>query len=297
MKRRDFIINTGLSIVAISASGFIKFDGNQFTSDCETTSDILGPYYRPNSPVRNNLVIKGEKGALIELSGIIKHNDCKTPYKNAKVELWHCDNQAQYDNTTNDFRFRGTTYSDEMGNYSFKTIVPVPYGSGNDIRPAHFHLMITAEGYQPLVTQLYFAGDKNIAKDPAASSPTSKRRILKVQNLNDGTKKIVYDISMSLTLAAEAVAIDKLIGVYTNMKDPKNKKELFKKDNDLWLKNEVFGENYRYIGNNTFEYPGEPAGSYASLQFELLGSNDIKLTIRDVWGATVNPVGVYLKDK
>ncbi|MEO6731289.1 MAG: hypothetical protein ABIN01_08725, partial [Ferruginibacter sp.] len=227
----------------------------------------------------------------------VKHNDCKTPYKNAKVELWHCDNQAKYDNTSNEFRFRGTTYSDDKGNYSFNTIVPVPYGSGNDIRPAHFHLMITAEGYQPLVTQLYFAGDKNIAKDPAASSPTSKRRILKVQSLSDGKKKIVYDISMSLKLAAEAVVIDKLIGVYTNIKAPKNKKELFKKDNDLWLKNEIFGENYRYIGNNTFECPGEPAGSYASLQFELLPSDDIKLTIKDVWGSTVNPVAVYLKDK
>jgi protocatechuate 3,4-dioxygenase beta subunit len=297
MKRRDFIINTGLSVVAISASSFIKFDGKHYTGDCETTSDILGPYYRPNSPVRNNLVIKGEKGTLIALSGIVKHNDCKTPYKNAKVELWHCDNQAKYDNTSNEFRFRGTTYSDDKGNYSFNTIVPVPYGSGNDIRPAHFHLMITAEGYQPLVTQLYFAGDKNIAKDPAASSPTSKRRILKVKSLSDGTKKIVYDISMSLTLAAEAVAIDKLIGIYTDIKNPKNKKELFKKDNDLWLKNEVFGENYRYIGNNTFEYPGEPAGSHASLQFELLSSGEIKLTIIDVWGKIVTPVAVYLKDK
>jgi protocatechuate 3,4-dioxygenase beta subunit len=297
MKRRDFIINTGLSVIAISASSFIKFDGKHYTGDCETTSDILGPYYRPNSPVRNNLVVKGEKGTLIQLSGIVKHNDCKTPYENAKIELWHCDNQAKYDNTSNEFRFRGTTYSDDKGNYSFNTIVPVPYGSGNDIRPAHFHLMITAEGYQPLVTQLYFAGDKNIAKDPAASSPTSKRRILKVQSLSDGTKKIVYDISMSLTLAAEAVAIDKLIGIYTDIKNPKNKKELFKKDNDLWLKNEVFGENYRYIGNNTFEYPGEPAGSHASLQFELLSSGEIKLTIIDVWGKIVTPVAVYLKDK
>lgn len=297
MKRRDFIINTGLSVVAISASSFIRFDGKQFIGDCETTSDILGPFYRPNSPVRNNLVIKGEKGTLIELSGIIKHKDCVTPYKNAKVELWHCDNKGQYDNTSNEFRYRGTTYSDDKGNYSFNTIIPVPYGSGNDIRPAHFHLMITAEGYQPLVTQLYFSGDKYIAKDPAASSLTSKRRILKPQNLKDNTKKIIYDVSMSLTLAAEAVAIDKLIGVYTNIKDAKNKKELFKKDNDLWLKNEIFGENYRYIGNNTFEYPGEPAGSYASLQFELMASGGIKFTIRDVWGSTVNPVGVYLKDK
>ena len=80
-------------------------------------------------------------------------------------------------------------------------------------------------------------------------------------------------------------------------KDLKNKNELFKKENDLWLKNEVFGENYKYIGNDTFEYPGEPTGSHASLQFELLSSGDNKLTITDVWGATVTPVEVYLKDK
>ena len=103
MKRREFLINTGLSVVAISASGFIKFDGKHFIGDCETTSDILGPYYRPNSPIRNNLVIKGEQGTFIELSGIIKHDDCKTPYKNAKVELWHCDTKAQYDNTQMNF--------------------------------------------------------------------------------------------------------------------------------------------------------------------------------------------------
>jgi len=297
MKRRDFLFETGLSVIAISASGFIKFDGEHFIGDCETTSDILGPYYRPNSPVRKNLVGKEEKGTLIELSGTIKHNDCKTPYKNAKVELWHCDTNQQYDNSSDEFRYRGTTYSDDKGQYSFNTIVPVPYGSGNVIRPAHFHLMITAEGYQPLVTQLYFAGDKNIANDPAASSPTSKRRILKMQSLNDGTKKVVYDIIMSLTLAAEAVAIDKLVGIYSNTKDPKNKLELFKKENDLWVKNEVFGENYRYVGNNTFEYPGEPAGSHASLQFELMPDGGIKLIMTDVWGATVTPVVVYLKDK
>jgi catechol 1,2-dioxygenase len=298
MKRRAFLFNTGLSVVAVSASGFIKFDGKHYIGDCETTSDILGPYYRPNSPIRNNLVIKGEKGTLIELSGIIKHNDCKTPYKNAKVELWHCDTNAQYDNASDEFRFRGTTFSDDKGHYSFNTIVPVPYGSGNDIRPAHFHLMITAEGYQPLVTQLYFAGDKNIAKDPAASSPTSKRRILKAQNLNDGTQKIVYDITMSLTLAAEAVAIDKLTGAYTNINDPKSKKEFFKKHNGLWLKNEVFGENYVYVGNNTFEYPGMPEGSHDSLQFELMASGDVRLTIKEVvWGTTVIPGAIYLKDK
>ena len=60
MQRRDFIKNTSLSAVAVSASGFIRFDGKQYVGDCETTTDILGPFYRPDSPVRNNLVIKGQ---------------------------------------------------------------------------------------------------------------------------------------------------------------------------------------------------------------------------------------------
>lgn len=298
MKRRDFITNTALTAIAVSASGFIRFNGRNYEGDCETTSDILGPYYRPGSPVRSNLVMAGETGTLIQLSGIIKHNDCVSPYKNAKIELWHCDSKGVYDNTTDEFRYRGTSYSDDKGHYTFNTILPVPYDAADGlVRPAHFHLMITAEGYQPLVTQLYFSGDKNIAKDPAAAAATSKRRILKIQHLKDGTKKVVYDVSMALTLAAEAVAIDKLTGTYTDKKDPARKKELFKKDNDLWLKNEVFGEPYQYVGNNRFESPGMPAGSHASLQFELKASGDIEMTIEDVYGKYKSPVSVYLKDK
>lgn len=298
MKRRDFISSAALSAIAISAPGFIRFNGKNYEGDCETTTDILGPYYRPGSPVRSSFVISGEKGTLIELSGVIKHNDCVSSYKNAKIELWHCDNKGVYDNTTNEFRYRGTSYSDDKGHYKFNTILPVPYGAvGGVLRPAHFHLMITAAGYQPLVTQLYFSGDKNISGDAAAAAATSKRRILKVQNLKDGTKKVEYDVSMALTLAAEAVAIDKLVGTYTDKKDTKNKKELFKKDNDLWLKNEVFGEAYKYVGNNKFEYPGMPSGSFASLQFELMASGDIQLTIKDVYGTAISPVSVFFKDR
>ena len=110
------------------------------------------------SPVRSSLVLKGEKGDPITLAGKILHDDCTTPYKNAKIELWHCDSNGVYDNESADFKYRGTVYTDKKGNYSFKTILPVPYGSGDNYRPAHFHLMITAEGYQPLVTQLYFTG-------------------------------------------------------------------------------------------------------------------------------------------
>ncbi|HSZ85063.1 MAG TPA: hypothetical protein VK787_03485, partial [Puia sp.] len=127
MQRRSFIKNAAFGAVAVSASGFIRFDGEKYIGDCETTTDIIGPYYRPDSPVRNNFVIPGEPGVSVELSGIVKHNDCTTPYKKAKVELWHCANNGHYDNTSNEYRYRGTTFTDDEGHYLFNTILPVPY--------------------------------------------------------------------------------------------------------------------------------------------------------------------------
>jgi protocatechuate 3,4-dioxygenase beta subunit len=246
--------------------------------DCETTTDILGPFYRPGSPIRNNLLIKGEPGNPLELSGVICHNDCVTPYKKAKIELWHCNSDGEYDNSE-EFRYRGTTFTDENGKYYFKTIMPVPYEIGNgQIRPAHFHLMITAEGYQPLVTQLYFSGDSYIKTDPYASSPKAQKRILRVQNMDDGTKKVLYNVGMTGILPVEAASIDKLAGVYSNVEDSNYKVEVFKKNNELWIKNEMFGNRFDYVGSNTFEYGGMPEGTYWRIKFEFLPSGDVQAT-------------------
>ncbi|NBB18459.1 catechol 1,2-dioxygenase [Runella sp. CRIBMP] len=282
MKRRIFLKTSALSAIAVSATGFVRLEGDRYVGDCETTSDVLGPFYRPDSPVRSSLVIKGEKGAPIELFGKIKHDDCITPYKNAKIELWHCDGNGVYDNESADFKYRGTLYSDNEGNYSFKTILPVPYGEGDNYRPAHFHLMISAEGYQPLVTQLYFTGDPWLEKDSGSASPTAKRRILEVQNLKDGSKKVSFDISMAKKLAAEPAALDRLIGIYVNEKDANKKTELIKKDKQLWIKGDKangmpFGMNLEYITNNTFTISGVPPKYQLSFVFEVMPSGEVKM--------------------
>ncbi|WP_156123536.1 hypothetical protein [Flavihumibacter sp. ZG627] len=36
-------------------------------------------------------MIAGEAGRQLDLTGTVLHKDCISPYKNAKVELWHCD--------------------------------------------------------------------------------------------------------------------------------------------------------------------------------------------------------------
>ena len=106
MQWRIFIKNTMLSAVAVSASGFVTFNGKFYEGDCETTTDILGPFYRPGAPVRSDMRISNAPGQLVTLSGQIKHKDCKTPLQDAVVEIWHCDGNGVYDNESADFKYR-----------------------------------------------------------------------------------------------------------------------------------------------------------------------------------------------
>jgi len=116
MQRRNFIKTAALSAIAISATGFVRFNGERYEGDCATTSDVLGLFYRPDSPLRKNLIIKGRKGNPVELLGRVLHKDCTTPYKNTKIERWHCNGEGVYDNETTDFKYQGTT-----GLVTFKT--------------------------------------------------------------------------------------------------------------------------------------------------------------------------------
>ena len=176
--------------------------GERYVGDCETTTDIIGPFYRPNAPVKTNLIIAGDPGIPVELSGVIRHADCITPYEKVKIELWHCANNGLYDNDSDEYRYRGTTFTDKKGLYFFNTILPVPYNAaGGPMRPAHFHLMITDPGFQPLITQLYFTNDPYIDKDPFSTAPAAKKRILPVGTAPNGQKRVEYDITMVEKLA------------------------------------------------------------------------------------------------
>jgi hypothetical protein len=63
------------------------------------------------------------------------------------------------------------------------------------------------------------------------------------------------------------------------------------------MKNEVFGENYVYTCNNSFECPGMPAGIYSTLTFELKDSGAVQLTTKAKYGADNYPTQVFLKDR
>lgn len=195
MKRKEFLINSTLAVFSISTFGKVQLNADTFEGDCDTTNDILGPFYRPDVPVRNDLTKRDLKGTVVELKGKVFGSDCITPLENAMVEIWHCNTEGDYDNDSNHFHQRGKWMTDKEGNYSFKTILPGKYLNGSKFRPAHIHFRVTAKGSQELISQIYFQGDPHIANDPWASKKKAQRRILPI-SLEDtkGNLVVVFDI-------------------------------------------------------------------------------------------------------
>lgn len=180
MNRKDFIIKSSLAAFAVTSCASVKEVEGTFVSECETTNDILGPFYRENAPVRDNLLIEGVPGSIVTLKGKVYKSDCTTVLENAKVEIWHCDTEGVYDNTSSDFRHRATWKTNAQGEYSFKTILPGKYLNGQLYRPAHIHYRVTEASSKELVSQLYFYGDPHITKDPWASKKEAEKRVLPV---------------------------------------------------------------------------------------------------------------------
>src|SRR6478672_5327176 len=83
MQRRTFIKNSALTAISVSAFGTLNWNGKNFEGDTPTTTDILGPFYRPGAPLRTNLRLAGSKGTPIVLKGRVFKEDGKTPVSNA----------------------------------------------------------------------------------------------------------------------------------------------------------------------------------------------------------------------
>lgn len=162
--------------------------------DCDpTTDDIQGPFYLPGSPNTTMIAEVNEPGDRLYISGTVLSSDCLTPISGAMIEVWQANDAAEYD-SSQDFKLRGTVFSDANGHYAFESIMPGPYLNGNQFRPSHIHYKVTKPGFPALVTQLYFYGDPYIAADPWASQPDAALRIIPLNNIGGGEREGVFDI-------------------------------------------------------------------------------------------------------
>jgi catechol 1,2-dioxygenase len=181
MKRKEFLVSSAIAAFSMSAFGsVVQSMSGSFKGDCETTNDILGPFYRPDAPMREDLTYEGLAGTRITLRGQVFADDCTTPLPNALVEIWHCDTLGEYDNETDEYRHRASLKTNEMGEYRFHTIVPGKYLNGRLYRPSHIHYRVTEKNSSELISQIYFAGDPHIKADPWASDKKAEHRILPI---------------------------------------------------------------------------------------------------------------------
>jgi protocatechuate 3,4-dioxygenase beta subunit len=126
--------------------------------DEATIRQTEGPFFKPSSPQRADLVEPATNGRLVEISGQVLTRSCR-PVERALVDLWHADERGEYDNAG--FRYRGHLFTDGEGRYRFRTIQPALYPG----RTRHYHIKVQAPERPVLTTQLYFPDEPANRRD------------------------------------------------------------------------------------------------------------------------------------
>ena len=150
----------------------------------ETTANLLGPFWRLDSPVTPNggsIVRSPTPGP--ELFCNIKVVDrAGKPVGGAEIDVWQSSTEGLYENqdpTQADMNLRGKFTTDAQGKISFRSIKPAGYpipitGPVGDLlraqgrhnmRPAHLHFLIYKPGLKTHISQVYLPDDPNIETD------------------------------------------------------------------------------------------------------------------------------------
>ncbi len=177
-KRQEFILLSdilGVSMLVISMN-------NQKPAGA-TEATVFGPFFVEESPrfANGDDLANGAPGEPCFMQGQV-HSITGEPIPDARLEIWHADEQGFYDVQYKDLtqaRCRGHLFSDKAGHYSFWTVRPEAYPIPDDgpvgdllhaakrspMRPAHVHFMVKAAGYQSLITHVFAAGDQYLDSD------------------------------------------------------------------------------------------------------------------------------------
>lgn len=126
--------------------------------DEATIRQTEGPYFKPSSPQRADLIEPDARARLVEVNGQVLTRSCR-PIERALLDLWHADEHGEYDNAS--FRYRGHIFTDGEGRYRFRTIMPALYTG----RTRHYHIKVQAPERPILTTQLYFPDEPANRRD------------------------------------------------------------------------------------------------------------------------------------
>ena len=169
---------------------FIEHAVEEQASRTRAGSDgtILGPFHLPGSPVLEppyKLPARpDEKGEQLLMTGRVLSAD-GSPVTGAILDVWHADVQGLYSGFSDlpEGILRGKVPTDEQGRFELRTIMPAPYtipheGPTGQLleacgwhpwRPSHLHLLVSGDGHETLITQLYFADGDYLDSDVAGA--------------------------------------------------------------------------------------------------------------------------------
>lgn len=105
-----------------------------------TPQDEIGPFYKPNAPLRDNI------GSGYRLYGTVRSSATCAPLARVRIEFWQAGKNGKYDDA-----HRAAVITDSKGRYSMTTDLPPPYAS----RPAHIHMLLDIKNFAGLITQHY----------------------------------------------------------------------------------------------------------------------------------------------
>jgi len=140
-----------------------------------TPEETAGPFFEPNSPLKNNFREPGVNGASINVTGFVLNRKGK-PVPGVLLDFWHADGDGEYD--LHGFRCRGHQFSDSNGRYILETVLPGLYPG----RTRHYHVRLQAAHGPVLTTQLYFPGEERNDSD----SLFRRDLLVKIRETNAG---------------------------------------------------------------------------------------------------------------
>lgn len=177
-KRQEFILLSdvlGLSMMVVAL--------NHKTAPGATEATVLGPFfahgakeYGYGADLREGATMKGDD---VWVSGRILSVDGK-PVPNAALDIWQAKADGIYDlQTEGEFELRGRVKANARGEYAFASYKPKFYSipmdgpvgdlvratHNNHMRPAHMHAIVSAPGYQQVITHVFVEGDPYLDGD------------------------------------------------------------------------------------------------------------------------------------
>lgn len=198
---------------------------NAYRDRAGSPGTILGPFHLPDAPVLDapyELPRRSdEKGEPLVFRGRVVGSEGQ-PLAGAVLDVWHADAEGLYSGFSSipEGILRGRVIADDEGRYEVRSILPAPYTIPHDgptgrlieaagwhpWRPAHIHLIVSADGHEALTTQLYI--DSSDYLDDDIASAVKPELIVHSRPSKDdpGRVEFEYDFALAPARTPSAVA-------------------------------------------------------------------------------------------